>query len=207
MATKKKVMQLRTPSPAHEKLDIQIGRLRELAGDGEKSQVSLMLLLLEVYEYKEIWQSRYSTWDEFLSEEGFATPHTFMGFQKALAEFGQADIQRLGVRAATALVRLPKPTRVKVLATVNEWMKTHPVAPTYQRVSSYTKLIIGVRSKAHKGSKDEQMVQLQKQNTELTKRAKFLTDHNKTLVTHIFKVHGVLKRNKIVGPKIPNLDV
>jgi len=205
MATKRKVVQIKPSAAAHEKLDSTFARLRQLAGEGENTQVTMMLLLLELYEHKEIWQSRYPTWDELLKEEGFTTAHTFTGFQKALGDFGEVEVRRLGVRASTLMIRLPKATRVRVLGAVNEWMKTHPIPPTYQRVTTYTKLIVGTRPKA-KESKDEQVVRLQKRNTELVKSNKLLTDHNKVLRTHLFRVHGLLRRNKIEAPKMPEME-
>jgi len=202
----KKVQRLRLP--ATDRLEGYLARLRQLAGEGERNQVSLMELLMELFEHKELWEPRYTAWDDLLREEGFATAHAYEGFVKAFNELGREEVSRLGVKASISLVRLPKATRGKVHNMLNQWLETHQVPPTYQRVATYVKLTVGSLNKP-KGqrSKDEQLVSLRATKRDLSAQNRALSAANERLKRHIWKLNGMLKKAKIEPPKMPDLGV
>lgn len=206
MASARKVRQIRPNAAPNDKLDAYLGRLRQLAGDGERSNVAMMELLMELYEHKEIWGARYSAWDDLLKEEGFTTPYTYEGFVKAFNDFGRSEVTTLGVRASVLLVRLPKGTRTKVHGMLEQWMKTHPVPPTYQRVSTYVKIVIGNLNGPKKGlSKDETITGLRSAKRALSTENRTLKATTERLRKHIWRLNGMLKRAGLEVPKVPDL--
>jgi len=206
-SVKKKVRELRPQAAPNEKLEMHLARIRQLAGDGENTQVSMMLALLELFEHKEIWSSRYNKWDELLREEGFTTAHRFDGFVKAYNEFGEAEIRKLGIGASALLIRQQKATRVKVHVILTDWINTHKIPPTYQRVTTYVKMVIGdvTGNKAKVASKDEQIVKLKSVNRDLAKKVKSSSDYIERLKKHVWRINGLLKRAKVDPPKMPEL--
>lgn len=211
MAMKKtaaKVRELRPGSAPSDKLDRLLGRIRQLAGEGESTQVSMMEALMELYEHKEVWGERYDFWDTLLREEGFCTPHRYEHFAKAYGEFGKTEVRRIGVGAATLLIQQKASVRTKVIVQLNEWMKTHPVSPTYQRVATEVKKVIGgIVGAKRKGSasKDEQIVTLRATKRDLTKQNKSLTDLNTKLKQHVWRLNSLLKKKGVEPPKMPEL--
>lgn len=212
MATKKRVSNVRKIQGVAntDALEGALASLRHLVAEGEGRYLTLMEALMGFYEHKEIWGVRYHTWDSLLREEGFCTPHTYEGFVQAYKAFGKEEVRRLGVRASVLLVRQSKSVQGQVLTLVNEWLQTHVVPPTYQRVSTYTRQIIGTVKKPRKAqSRDENTVQLKKQLQKLKREAGVQREYQENLERYSKRAYNACKKAGIkIGtpPQRPEVE-
>ena len=85
------------------------------------------------------------SWESLLREEGLCTPTLFYDFKKAV-KF--VDVKVFGVYASAAIAKLKVQYRRRVVRSTQEWIDTHQVPPTYQRISKYVTVMrkeLGIR--------------------------------------------------------------
>lgn len=164
---------------------------KRLSNDSEDSHLRLMLLLVETEPKTAIWYENphgIKSWEKFLLEEGLCTPSKYYGFKAANAN-RHIDVKTLGVYASILIQRLPKDLRSKVIEMTREWIKNHRVPPTYQRISTYVKVLRGKQPK-----KLGTMASLRDENARLKKKLE-------EKEAYILLLKSTLTSNKIRVPR------
>jgi hypothetical protein len=122
---------------------------KQYANQGEAQRLALMMLLLDVEPRKSLWQdnpNKTLSWEALIREEGLCTPALFGDFKRATKI---VEVKTFGVYASAAIVKVPTPYRTRVLRSTQEWIDSHKVKPTYQRITKYVaemKKELGIRT-------------------------------------------------------------
>lgn len=128
-------------------LEGYLRKARKLSTDGEAKKLQLMNLLADLYNKPHLWQAPdgpHSDWAALLKQEGFCTITLFRKFQVARKTLQAVDLRNFGVYASTRVATLPLKYRDKVIRRLRAWHQGHRIPPTYQRVTTYTKELVGV---------------------------------------------------------------
>lgn len=164
---------------------------KDFANRGEEHRLKLMVLLVEYEPKKALWMVNphgIRKWDALLRHEGLCTPSLFHAFKQASKI---VDVEKFGVYASAAIVKLPKEHRAEVIRRTRSWINEHRLPPHYQRVTQYVRLLksdLGIRTKPAPSAI------LRRENTKLKGR---LEERD----AYIEKLKTALRRNSIRPPQ------
>jgi hypothetical protein len=123
---------------------------KKYANQGESQRLSLMMLLLDTEPRNSLWQgnpNQVISWDGLLREEGLCTPGLYHDFKRATSVM---KVEVFGVYASAALVKIKAQYRPRIIKATQQWIDSHRVPPTYQRINKYVRDLkkdLGIRAK------------------------------------------------------------
>lgn len=172
---------MKTSATPNKTLPAYMTELRLLANQGEDAQVRKMLLLVDLFQAKELWIHVYGSWSTFLDLHRFATPSLFQRFRSALSVMSDKDAKRFGVKTTALLGSLPLDIRQGIIDRVRAWVMEHKIPPEYQRVTEYVKQIAPSTPRPKDGKKVL------------------------TLLRHIGKLNRLLRDCGVRPPEVPKV--
>ncbi len=123
---------------------------KKFANQGESQRLNLMMLLLDTEPRNSLWQANPNktvSWDGLLRDEGLCTPGLYHDFKRATSIM---KVTVFGVYASAAIVKIKAQYRPRIIKETQQWINSHRVPPTYQRINKYVRDLkrdLGIRSK------------------------------------------------------------
>ena len=167
---------------------------KKYANQGESQRLNLMMLLLDTEPRKSLWQDnpeQTTSWDALLREESLCTPALFHDFKRATKI---VNVKLFGVYASASIANLKTEYRHRVIRNTQEWISTHRIPPTYQRIGKYVRDLkkeMGIRTKP-----STPIYALRSENNRLVRQLNKANDYIEVL-------QACLKKNDIRVPREP----
>ncbi len=131
---------------------------RRYRQSGEKTQIALMYLLLEVEEQRAIWHDDYASWGALLKAEALCTVSRYTGFKFSTKYFKRDQLELLGLSACITASRVPPKHRAAVIKEMWVWHEQHGIPLQYQTVAAIIDRIAPRSSPSLKGKGPHQML-------------------------------------------------